>query len=100
MCNLYSMTKGEAAIRNLFKVTKDSAGNLPSMPGIFPDYPAPIVRNVDSGRELAMARWGMPSRRAVVKLSVGVGTYGIWPRRRAMTTIIAAADCKASGGSR
>jgi putative SOS response-associated peptidase YedK len=31
------------------------------MPGIFPDYPAPIVRNADGGRELALARWGMPS---------------------------------------
>jgi putative SOS response-associated peptidase YedK len=61
MCNLYSMTKNQAAIRNLFKVDTDSVGNLPSMPGIFPDYPAPIVRNVDGGRELTMARWGMPS---------------------------------------
>jgi hypothetical protein len=25
------------------------------------DYPAPIVRNADNGRELTMARWGMPS---------------------------------------
>ncbi len=55
------MTKNQAAIRQLFAVTNDIAGNLPSMPGIFPDYPAPIVRNVDGGRELAMARWGMPS---------------------------------------
>jgi putative SOS response-associated peptidase YedK len=55
------MTKGQAAIRNLFKVSRDNAGNLPSMPGIFPDYPAPIVRNADGGRELTMARWGMPS---------------------------------------
>lgn len=61
MCNLYSMTKSQAAIRNLFKVSVDSAGNLPLMPGIFPDYPAPIVRNADGGRELSMARWGMPS---------------------------------------
>jgi putative SOS response-associated peptidase YedK len=61
MCNLYSMTKNQDAIRNLFKVSNDSVGNLPSMPGIFPDYPAPIVRNADGGRELAMARWGMPS---------------------------------------
>jgi hypothetical protein len=22
-------------------------GNLPPMPGVFPDYPAPMVRNVD-----------------------------------------------------
>ena len=61
MCNLYSMTKGQAAIRTLFKVDRDSAGNLPPMPGIFPDYPAPIVRNTADGRELTLARWGMPS---------------------------------------
>jgi hypothetical protein len=29
---------------------------------IFPDYAAPIVRNQDGGRELTMARWGMPYR--------------------------------------
>ena len=28
---------------------------------IFPDYSAPIVRNQPEGRELMMARWGMPS---------------------------------------
>jgi putative SOS response-associated peptidase YedK len=31
------------------------------MPGVFPDYKAPIVRNGIEGRELATARWGMPS---------------------------------------
>jgi putative SOS response-associated peptidase YedK len=61
MCNLYSMTKGQQAIRALFAVAEDATGNLPPMPGIFPDYPAPIVRNSDGGRELALARWGMPS---------------------------------------
>lgn len=63
MCNLYSMTTNAEAIRRLFAVDpmRDRAGNLPSMPGIFPDYPAPIVRNADGGRELAMARWGMPT---------------------------------------
>ncbi|MGY4299167.1 putative SOS response-associated peptidase YedK [Bradyrhizobium sp. i1.4.4] len=30
------------------------------MPGVFPDYKAPIVRN-GTGRELTTARWGMPS---------------------------------------
>ncbi|MGY3032743.1 putative SOS response-associated peptidase YedK [Bradyrhizobium sp. USDA 4354] len=61
MCNLYSMTKNVDAIRRLFGALNSSVGNLPSMPGIFPDYPAPIVRNVPDGREVAMARWGMPS---------------------------------------
>jgi hypothetical protein len=39
----------------------DRTGNLPPPPGIFPDYAAPIVRNQPEGRELTMARWGMPS---------------------------------------
>src|ERR1700676_1878923 len=30
------------------------------MPGVFPDYPAPVVRNPDTGRELILMRWGMP----------------------------------------
>jgi putative SOS response-associated peptidase YedK len=60
MCNLYSITKSQDAIRRLFGVTFDSAGNLPSMPGVFPDYEAPVVRNHEKGRELIKMRWGMP----------------------------------------
>src|SRR6201985_3297938 len=61
MCNLYSMTKNVDAIRRLFGALNSRVGNLPSMPGIFPDYAAPIVRNAPDGREIVMARWGMPS---------------------------------------
>ncbi|MGY3133469.1 putative SOS response-associated peptidase YedK [Bradyrhizobium sp. USDA 4501] len=61
MCNLYSMTKNVDAIRRLFGALNSSVGNLPSMPGIFPDYTAPIVRSAADGREIVMARWGMPS---------------------------------------
>ena len=61
MCNLYSITKGQQAIRELSHAMSDRTGNLPVLPGIFPDYRAPIVRNQDGGRELTMARWGMPS---------------------------------------
>ena len=35
-------------------------GNLPLMPGVFPDYPAPVVRNVADDREMVMMQWGMP----------------------------------------
>jgi putative SOS response-associated peptidase YedK len=64
MCNLYSITKGQAAIIELTRALRDLTGNLPSMPGIFPDYSAPIVRNApDGARELSRARWGMPSSR-------------------------------------
>ena len=62
MCNLYSMTKGQQAIRELARALRDTTGNLPLLPGIFPDYTAPIVRNgADGIRELTKARWGMPS---------------------------------------
>jgi putative SOS response-associated peptidase YedK len=61
VCNLYSQTKGQQAIRELTRAMHDTTGNLPPLPGIFPDYAAPIVRNTDQGRELVMARWGMPT---------------------------------------
>jgi putative SOS response-associated peptidase YedK len=61
MCNLYSLTKGQQAIRELTGAMRDGASNLPLFPGIFPDYAAPIVRNAPDGvRELSTARWGMP----------------------------------------
>jgi hypothetical protein len=41
MCNLYSLTKGQAAIRDWFRAKHDRAGNLPLFPGIFPDQFAP-----------------------------------------------------------
>ena len=61
MCDLYSLTKGQAAIRDWFRAGYDRTGNLPLFPGIFPDQFAPIVRGgADGERELVMARWGMP----------------------------------------
>src|ERR1700732_149888 len=61
MCNLYSITTNQAAIIALFRVVNRYVGNLAPMPGVFPDYKAPIVRSGVEGRELATARWGMPS---------------------------------------
>jgi putative SOS response-associated peptidase YedK len=60
MCNLYSITTNQAAIIALFRVVNRYVGNLPPMPGVFPDFPAPVVRNVRTDRELSMMRWGMP----------------------------------------
>lgn len=65
MCNLYSMTRNVDAIRQLFRA-RNNAGNLPSLPGIFPDYPAPVVRNAGDDREVTMMRWGMPSPQNVL----------------------------------
>lgn len=60
MCNLYSLTVGQQAIREAARAMRDATGNLPPMPAIFPDQAAPIVRTMDGEREIVMARWGMP----------------------------------------
>jgi hypothetical protein len=60
MCNLYSITTNQEAIRALFRVINRYVGNLPPMTGVFPDYPAPVVRNAGAEREMALMRWGMP----------------------------------------
>lgn len=67
MSNLYSMTKSQQAIRDLARAMRDHTGNLPPLPAISPDCFAPIIRNQENGRELMMARWGMPSPAFVLK---------------------------------
>jgi putative SOS response-associated peptidase YedK len=59
MCDLYSITANQAAIIALFRVLNRYVGNLPPMPGVFPDYPAPVIRNSDTGTEMVTMRWGM-----------------------------------------
>jgi hypothetical protein len=41
--------------RELARAMSDRTGNLPLMPGIYPDYRAPVVRNQPEGRELTSA---------------------------------------------
>lgn len=61
MCNLYSMTKSQDAVRQLTKTLRDLSGNLAPLPAIFPNRMAPVVRaGADGQRELLMMRWGFP----------------------------------------
>ena len=60
MCNLYSITTNQAAIIALFRVVNRYVGNLPPMTGVFPDYPAPVIRNTNTGTEMTLMRLGMP----------------------------------------
>jgi hypothetical protein len=39
MCNLYSITKSRTAILEASRAMRDTTGNLPPLPGIFPDNP-------------------------------------------------------------
>jgi putative SOS response-associated peptidase YedK len=57
MCNVYSMTKGQEAIRSSPRCCGTRPATFRRFREIFPDYPAPIVRNSPEGRELVMARW-------------------------------------------
>ncbi len=63
MCNLYAVTSNQEAIRAWAGVMaeNDITGNMQPMPGVFPDYAAPIGRNQGVIRELALSRWGMPT---------------------------------------
>jgi putative SOS response-associated peptidase YedK len=61
MCNLYSITTAQEAVRRFFAVERDLAGNLPPLPAVFPGHMAPVVRKgEDDKRELVMLRWGFP----------------------------------------
>lgn len=63
MCNLYAHVSNRDAILALTRATRvaGNVGNLAPQPAIYPDQAAPVVRNVNGERELAMLRWGMPS---------------------------------------
>lgn len=79
MCNLYRHKSGYREIVDLFKTSSNLTNNTDFDLDIFPDYPAPIIRNDAHGeRELAMLRWGMPSpEKAVTSTGVNSGTTNI-----------------------
>src|SRR5271165_6980719 len=60
MCNLYSISTNQAATAGLFRRMNRYVGNLAPMPGVFPDYPAPVIRNAGDAEEMVLMRWGMP----------------------------------------
>jgi hypothetical protein len=55
MCNLYSIATNRAAIVALFRVVNRYVGNRPPVLGIFPNYPAPVIRSTDAGTEMVTA---------------------------------------------
>ena len=67
MCNLYALTKGQQALRELARALElgavsDRLGTLPALPALYPDAQAPIIGLArDAGPTLSLARWGMPS---------------------------------------
>lgn len=61
MCNLYSNTTTQEAMRQLFAVRpdQDHLGNAAPQPSIYPKYTAPVVRlSAQGNRELVPMHWG------------------------------------------
>jgi hypothetical protein len=44
MAGQAAVTTNQAAIADLFRIVRRYEGNLPPMPGVFPDYPARVIR--------------------------------------------------------
>lgn len=105
MCNLYSVTKGQQAIREAFRAMTDRIGNLPPLPGIFPDQMAPVIRNGPDGRELAMLRWGfpgppgVPGNRPVTNIrNVGSSYWRAWMKPEYRCLVPATSFCEYTSG--
>jgi hypothetical protein len=50
----------------LFHVVNRYVGYLLPMPGVFRDYPAPVIRNTQDGTEITLMRWACRRHRAQV----------------------------------
>lgn len=67
MCNFYSQTKSQDAIRQLFDNVRedgeelvDTTGNLAPQSVIWSDYFAPIIQHAQTDRwQISMARWSI-----------------------------------------
>ena len=67
MCNLYAMMTARAEAAVLARAMTDRTNNQPPSPGIYPQYPAPIViRVADGSREMRDAGWGMPTSKKAI----------------------------------
>jgi putative SOS response-associated peptidase YedK len=76
MCNLYRMRTGAADILAASRAMSADVGNLEPRE-IYPDYAAPIVRNGAEGRELVLARWGLPSSSQALFAAAGKRADGL-----------------------
>ena len=61
MCNLYSLNKNKNTVATMFRVAHNRTVHIDPLPGIFPNYTAPVVRHAADGeREMALMSWGFP----------------------------------------
>ena len=78
MCNLYNVTTAREAIIRWTRAMRDNAGfNEPSLQ-VYPNRYGPIVRvGADGEREVARARWGLPSPEKYAGKTHNAGTTNV-----------------------
>ncbi len=78
MCNLYNITTYHEAMRRLFPKFGDVTNRVDPQLDVYPDYPAPVLRNVEADDpELTMLRWDMPMPREFLKTEVDKGVTNV-----------------------
>ena len=77
MCNLYNISTNQEAMRSIARAMTDQLGNLEPSIDIYPDRPAPVVRQATDGLELVRLTWGMPSPPFVTKGNPDTGVTNI-----------------------
>ncbi|KAA3509674.1 SOS response-associated peptidase [Agrobacterium rosae] len=60
MCNLYQVRTNQEVMRDIAGMMQERLNLQPDLE-IYPDRPAPVIRNKDSARELTELTWGMPT---------------------------------------
>ena len=78
MCNLITIRTTQATIRQAVRASRDLFGNLPPVLDVYPNGEAPIARvGRDGEREIARAKWGMPTPPSFLKGTVDRGVTNI-----------------------
>lgn len=77
MCNLYNISTTHQMMRQFAGAVDDLTNRLNPSEDIYPDKPAPVIRNRQGNRELAMLTWGMPSPSFVTKGKPDTGVTNI-----------------------
>lgn len=67
MCNLYNLKMNKTQLQQAVGSYIDLSNGASFDEKIYPDYPAPILRNNLDGVELGLSRWGMPTPPMYVK---------------------------------
>jgi putative SOS response-associated peptidase YedK len=77
VCNLYNISTTHQMMKQFAGAVDDLTNRLDPAMDIYPDKPAPVIRNNGGTRELVMLTWGMPSPSFVTKGKPDTGVTNI-----------------------